>query len=69
VALLVATVKGGLVAAFFMHLISEKKLIYGILALTLFFFFVMFAIAGGGYGEFGERYIMEGAEAAAEEHH
>ena len=38
VALLVATVKGSLVACYFMHLISEKKLIIAILALTVVFF-------------------------------
>src|SRR3954464_7220940 len=37
-ALLVATVKGSLVACYFMHLISEKKLIYAVLALTAAFF-------------------------------
>lgn len=39
--LLVATVKGSLVAAFFMHLLSERKLIYAVLLLTVFFFGVM----------------------------
>ena len=34
VALFVATIKGSLVACYFMHLISEKKLIYAVLALT-----------------------------------
>ena len=38
VALLVATVKGSLVACYFMHLISEKKLIIAVLALTAVFF-------------------------------
>ena len=43
VALLIAGIKGSLVAAFFMHLISEKKVIFYVLALTaLFFLFVMF---------------------------
>ena len=43
VALFIAAVKASLVAAFFMHLISEKKVIYGVLALTaLFFLFVLF---------------------------
>ena len=37
-ALAVATVKGSLVAAFFMHLITERKLIYAVLVLTVFFF-------------------------------
>ena len=44
VALLVATVKGSLVACYFMHLISEKKLIYAVLALTVAFFVVLLAL-------------------------
>ena len=43
-ALLVATVKGSLVACYFMHLISEKKLIYAVLALTVAFFVVLLAL-------------------------
>ena len=38
VALFIASVKAFLVAGYFMHLISEKKMIYGILASTAFFF-------------------------------
>jgi cytochrome c oxidase subunit 4 len=38
VALVIASVKVFLVAGFFMHLISEKKLIYSIMAVTVFFF-------------------------------
>jgi cytochrome c oxidase subunit 4 len=38
VALAVASIKGFLVAGFFMHLLSEKKVIYGILILTVIFF-------------------------------
>lgn len=37
-ALVVATIKGSLVAAFFMHLISERKLIFAVLLFTVFFF-------------------------------
>jgi len=37
-ALFIATVKGSLVACFFMHLISEKKLVFGVLLLTVVFF-------------------------------
>jgi cytochrome c oxidase subunit 4 len=44
VALLVATIKGGLVACYFMHLISERKLIYAVLALTAFFFVALLAL-------------------------
>lgn len=47
--LLVATVKGGLVAAFFMHLLDEKKTIYSILALTMFFFVVLMSVSMGNY--------------------
>jgi cytochrome c oxidase subunit 4 len=38
VALVIATIKAGLVAAVFMHLISEKKVIYAVLILTAAFF-------------------------------
>jgi len=44
VALLVATVKGTLVACYFMHLISEKKLIYAVLVLTAVFFAALLAL-------------------------
>ena len=43
-ALLVATVKGSLVACYFMHLIDEKKLIYAVLALTAAFFIALLAL-------------------------
>jgi cytochrome c oxidase subunit IV len=43
VALIVAIVKGSLVALFFMHLSNERKMIYWVLALTVvFFIFLMF---------------------------
>src|SRR5580658_11375702 len=38
VALIIAVAKGSLVVGFFMHLISEKKMIYAVLAVTAFFF-------------------------------
>jgi cytochrome c oxidase subunit 4 len=44
VALLVATIKGSLVACYFMHLISEKKLIIAVLALTAIFFVALLAL-------------------------
>ena len=44
VALFVATVKGSLVAGYFMHLISEKKLIYAVLVLTVVFFVALLAL-------------------------
>ena len=43
VALIVATIKGSLVALYFMHLSNERKVIYWVLALTVIFFvFLMF---------------------------
>ncbi len=41
IALFIAAIKGSLVACFFMHLISEKKLVFWVLLLTVFFFFVL----------------------------
>ena len=43
-ALVVATIKGSLVACYFMHLISEKKLIYWVLAVTVAFFIALMAL-------------------------
>ena len=37
-ALLIASVKAGFVALYFMHLIDEQKIIYKLLGLTTFFF-------------------------------
>jgi cytochrome c oxidase subunit 4 len=42
VAMLVATLKAGLVAAIFMHLSAEKKLIYRILLFTVIFVLGLF---------------------------
>lgn len=44
VALLIATVKGSLVACYFMHLISEKKLIFVVLLFTVVFCFVLLLV-------------------------
>jgi caa(3)-type oxidase subunit IV len=44
VALLIATVKGSLVACYFMHLISEKKLILWVMLLTVVFFIVLLLV-------------------------
>jgi cytochrome c oxidase subunit 4 len=53
VALIVATIKGGLVACYFMHLISEKKLIYAVMIVTVFMFVVLLSVPaithGNGY--------------------
>jgi cytochrome c oxidase subunit 4 len=48
-AMFVATIKGSLVASYFMHLISERKLIYGVLMLTLIFFLALVLLPLGGF--------------------
>ena len=37
IGLLIATVKASLVAGYFMHLLDERKVIYGVLGATIFF--------------------------------
>jgi cytochrome c oxidase subunit 4 len=43
-ALFVAVIKGSLVACYFMHLISEKKLIYLVLVITVIKFIALLAL-------------------------
>jgi cytochrome c oxidase subunit 4 len=44
VALVIATIKASLVAAYFMHLISERRVIHSILVITILFFIAMIFI-------------------------
>jgi cytochrome c oxidase subunit IV len=44
VALFIATIKGSMVALFFMHLNHERKLIYWVLGLTVVFFAVLMLV-------------------------
>jgi len=44
IALIIASIKGSMVAAVFMHLSHEKKWIYGALVLTVAFFLVLLAL-------------------------
>jgi cytochrome c oxidase subunit 4 len=44
VALFIATVKAFLVAGYFMHLIDERKMIYGIMGSTVFFFIALMVL-------------------------
>ena len=46
-ALCIATIKASLVALFFMHLISERKLIYAALLLTAVFFVALMLLPVG----------------------
>src|SRR5687768_18217392 len=53
VAVFIATIKGTLVACYFMHLISEKKLIYAVLVITVVKFVALLFLPvlthSGGY--------------------
>lgn len=54
IALLIASIKASLVAAYFMHLISEKKLIFSVLVITFGTFAAMILIIF-----FTERGVMD----------
>ncbi len=73
VGLLIATFKAFLVAAYFMHLISEKKLIYTVLGFTGFFFVGLMFLTLFSYADFptlgGEQPEVAHVEGAAETHH
>ena len=51
-ALVIATVKASLVALFFMHLISERQMIYLVLAFTAFFFIGLMFLTITAYHDF-----------------
>src|SRR3954462_7514877 len=44
VALIIATLKGSMVAAVFMHLSNERRLIYGALVLTVIGFLILMSV-------------------------
>jgi len=52
VALIIASGKAFLVAGYFMHLISERKMIYGILVFTAFFFVGLMFLTLWSMGDF-----------------
>jgi cytochrome c oxidase subunit IV len=52
VALVIACCKAFLVAGFFMHLISERKMIYGLLAFTACFFLGLMFLIISAYADF-----------------
>jgi caa(3)-type oxidase subunit IV len=52
VALLIACGKASLVACYFMHLISERKMIYGIMGFTAFFFLGLMFLTLSSYADF-----------------
>jgi len=59
VALIIASVKGYLVACNFMHLTSEKKLVYFVLMLAVIFLMAMMFLSFAGHYDLpeGARYV------------
>lgn len=58
VGLVIALVKGGLVAGYFMHLVSERKVVYWVLLLTVVFFICMVLLFISAYhGQFGTHLV------------
>src|SRR3990172_6686864 len=56
VAMFIATIKGALVASYFMHLISEKRLIFMALVLTFIFFVALIYRRRGPYSLYDPLY-------------
>jgi cytochrome c oxidase subunit 4 len=52
VALVIACTKAFLVAGYFMHLVSERKMIYAVLGFTAFFFVGLMALTIWSYHDF-----------------
>jgi caa(3)-type oxidase subunit IV len=52
VALFIAVGKASLVACYFMHLISERKMIYGIMTFTAFFFIGLMFLTIWSFSDF-----------------
>ena len=51
IALLIACVKASLVAAYFMHLINEKRVVMGVLISTMIFLICMFVLMIASYAD------------------
>lgn len=71
IGLLIATFKAFLVAAYFMHLISEKKLIYTVLSFTGVFFVGLMFLTLYSYEDIpstGREPVVQMVESASESH-
>jgi len=61
IALSIAALKGGLVAAHFMHLLTEKKMVFWLLILTAVFLFSMIVLFVSAHNDqIGAAYLHEG---------
>ncbi|HEY5914778.1 MAG TPA: cytochrome C oxidase subunit IV family protein [Verrucomicrobiae bacterium] len=57
VALFIAISKASLVACYFMHLISERKMIYGILTFTAVFFLGLMFLTVWSFGDYPQHTV------------
>src|SRR6185503_465998 len=72
VALVIATIKSSLVVSFFMHLISEKKLIYQAMITTMLLFVtivILFIVSYYDLPQGSQHIKVEPAQTSAPEHH
>jgi cytochrome c oxidase subunit 4 len=79
IGLIIASIKASLVAGWFMHLVSEKKLIYSVMVATVFFFIALAfltiwsmthsSLIGGGMNQFSTTSGAAPAPVAAPAHH
>ena len=67
-AMLVAVIKGGLVAAYFMHLIGGRKTIYGILLLTVVCFVALMGLPSAWWADGPPASLARPSEHVAVEH-
>ena len=69
-ALVIASIKGSLVACYFMHLISEKRLIYIVLILTVVFFLglLLLPLAGHWDAQVGIKFTGHSEQHPADHH-
>jgi caa(3)-type oxidase subunit IV len=66
IALFIASVKAFLVAGYFMHLISERKMIYGVMASTVFFFIALMWLTIWSMSDFPKDTFFWGRTKAAQ---
>ena len=58
VAVAIACGKASLVAGFFMHLISERKMIYGLLVFTVLFFLGLMVLTVSSFADFPQHTVL-----------
>jgi cytochrome c oxidase subunit 4 len=68
VGLAIAALKAGLVAAFFMHLKGERRLIYGLLGLAVFFLLYLMVLPTVDHSAIADK-MQHVTTASAPEHH